>query len=240
VTDVHTLAGAYALDAVNDIERAQFNRHLAECETCALEVAELREATGRLTDVTWSSPPPRMRRTVLETISQTPQVRAGRPDRAGGAGRWRRWAAAAVAASVLVVAAGAVSYLVQEQRVRDARDRAVAAETIVDVLRAPDASVHQEDPTIGGTVTVVESRERDAAVVMLSALPDPGADHAYELWLSADGNEFTSVGVLDPGLGTATRLVPGLGNANMVGVSREPAGGSPSGQPTEVVAGVTL
>jgi anti-sigma-K factor RskA len=239
VTDAHTLAGAYALDAVNDIERAQFNRHLAECETCALEVAELREATGRLTDVTWSSPPPRMRRAVLETISQTPQVRAGRTDRAGGAGRWRRWTAAAVAASVLVVAAGAVSYLVQEQRVRDARDRAVAAETIVDVLRAPDASVHQQDAR-GGTVTVVESRQRDAAVVMLAALPDPGQDQAYELWLSADGSEFTSVGVLDPGVGTATRLVPDLGNANVVGVSLERAGGSPTGEPTEVVAGVPL
>jgi anti-sigma factor RsiW len=37
--DIHALGGAYALDAVDDLERVAFDRHLAECETCALEVA---------------------------------------------------------------------------------------------------------------------------------------------------------------------------------------------------------
>ena len=33
--EIHTLVGAGALDAVDDLERASFDRHLADCETCA-------------------------------------------------------------------------------------------------------------------------------------------------------------------------------------------------------------
>ena len=54
--DIHALGGAYVLDAVDDLERAAFDRHLADCETCANEVAELRDAAARLTDGTWSVP----------------------------------------------------------------------------------------------------------------------------------------------------------------------------------------
>ena len=47
-SDIHSLSGAYALDAVDDLERAAFERHLRECEACALEVGELRETVSRL------------------------------------------------------------------------------------------------------------------------------------------------------------------------------------------------
>ena len=46
--EVHTLSGAYALDALTEIERAGFARHLAECAVCATEVAEFRETAARL------------------------------------------------------------------------------------------------------------------------------------------------------------------------------------------------
>jgi DNA-directed RNA polymerase specialized sigma24 family protein len=38
---MHTLAGAFALDAVNDVERAEFARHLEQCDSCTQEVAEV-------------------------------------------------------------------------------------------------------------------------------------------------------------------------------------------------------
>ena len=44
----HTLAGAYALDAIDGPDRARFERHLARCPACAAELRELREATARL------------------------------------------------------------------------------------------------------------------------------------------------------------------------------------------------
>ena len=46
--DGHTLAGAYALDAISDRDRDRFERHLAGCAECAQEIAGLREATALL------------------------------------------------------------------------------------------------------------------------------------------------------------------------------------------------
>jgi len=77
--DPSLLTGAYALDALDAADRETFEQHLADCETCAAEVAGLREAAGRLADDSWSTPPSRLRRQVLERIH--------------GSHRWRRRAA---------------------------------------------------------------------------------------------------------------------------------------------------
>ena len=36
--DIHGLSGAYAVDALDDVERAEFERHLAQCPECQAEV----------------------------------------------------------------------------------------------------------------------------------------------------------------------------------------------------------
>ncbi|UWZ39556.1 hypothetical protein Drose_15765 [Dactylosporangium roseum] len=46
MTDIHALAGAYALDAVDKVEWAAFTRHLAQSDVCRLETGELR-TSGR-------------------------------------------------------------------------------------------------------------------------------------------------------------------------------------------------
>jgi anti-sigma factor RsiW len=46
--DVHSLTGAYALDAVSDVERQVFEDHLAACDPCRQEVLELRITAARL------------------------------------------------------------------------------------------------------------------------------------------------------------------------------------------------
>jgi len=58
MSDIHALSGAYAVDAVDDIERASFERHLASCPTCRAEVASLREASALLADAATTTPPP--------------------------------------------------------------------------------------------------------------------------------------------------------------------------------------
>jgi len=46
--DVHNLAGAYALDALDEVERLLFERHLASCAACRAEVDEFRLTASRL------------------------------------------------------------------------------------------------------------------------------------------------------------------------------------------------
>ena len=44
--DIHSLVGAYAVDAVDDAERARFEDHLATCAECRAEVDSLRGAAA--------------------------------------------------------------------------------------------------------------------------------------------------------------------------------------------------
>lgn len=223
-SDIHALAGAYVLDAVDDVERAAFARHLAGCEACAVEVAELRETVTRLADESWSAPPPRMRDEVLAKVRQTRQLAPGRPERGGTTPallRWRRRTAIAVAAGILVAGAGTATWAVQQQEVQ--RQRSVN-ESVQAVLIAPDAVVRSSPVEGGGRMTMVVSRSLNRGVVVLDATR-PSDEHAYQLW-RVTGESAVDAGVLEPGQGTATRVVDGINSADVVALTLEPAGGS--------------
>ena len=93
MSDIHKLSGAYALDALDDLERARFEDHLATCDDCAAEVAELQETAALLAETTAAPAPASLREGVLAGISQ---VRPLPPDpvchrvvrRAGGFPCW--------------------------------------------------------------------------------------------------------------------------------------------------------
>ena len=59
--DVHALAGAYALDALEPAETADFEEHLQSCGSCRDEVRSLRGATGALAIDVAETPPPSLR-----------------------------------------------------------------------------------------------------------------------------------------------------------------------------------
>ena len=61
MSDIHALSGAYAVDALDELERVGFERHLAGCATCQAEVASLREATAAMADDAALAPPPELR-----------------------------------------------------------------------------------------------------------------------------------------------------------------------------------
>ncbi|WP_089155022.1 anti-sigma factor [Micromonospora sp. NBS 11-29] len=241
MTDIHALAGAYVLDAVDDVERAAFARHLDGCETCALELAELRETTARLADSTWSVPPPALREAVLAEIARTPQERPGRAARSGPGhvGVGRRRLAVAAAAVLLAGGAGAATWVTQEQRVRDARTEAGAAREeagrIRAVLAAPDSVVRTGAVTAGGRVTVVASASRDEGVAVVDGLAAPAPGRAYQLWL-IEGATATSAGLLPAGQGGGTKLLSGVRGKGLFGVTEEPAGGSARPTMTPLVA----
>src|SRR5262250_3564512 len=94
--DLHTLAGAYVLDAVSDDERAKFAAHLAVCAQCRDEVDELREAAARLGTAQAVRPRPELReptiRAAYHTRQMGPVIADGEPARrpASGAGPRRK------------------------------------------------------------------------------------------------------------------------------------------------------
>ena len=94
--DLHVLTGSYALDAISDTEREEFERHLQHCPACEAEVRGLRETAARLALACAVTPPARMEQQVLAATYRTrqlPPLSADRPlrsPRSTGTGRGRR------------------------------------------------------------------------------------------------------------------------------------------------------
>jgi hypothetical protein len=221
--DIHALVGAYALDAVDDIERAAFERHLRECESCRTEAAELQATAARLADGTWSVPPPRLRDNVMAAAASTRQLAPAAP------ARLRLRLTAAAAAVIAAVGAGTAVFVVQEARVRHEQALASAARSsnsrIQAILAAPDLVVREKALTTGGLVTVASSNLQNAGVILLSASSAPPSGRVFELWTLRDGAAVRA-GTLASGQAKAIQVVEGLPGASEVGVTVEHAGGS--------------
>jgi len=81
--EVHALTGAYVCDALGAEERAAFEEHLAQCEACTQEVAELSETAAVLAMATALAPPERLHAAVtarIEITRQLPPLPAPAPD----------------------------------------------------------------------------------------------------------------------------------------------------------------
>uniref|UniRef100_UPI00278C12DE zf-HC2 domain-containing protein n=1 Tax=Streptomyces venezuelae TaxID=54571 RepID=UPI00278C12DE len=73
-TDAHTLVAAYALGALDDTERKDFDAHLRTCEACRQEAAEFRATTARLAAAVAQQPPPDAKARVMAAIDGVRQL----------------------------------------------------------------------------------------------------------------------------------------------------------------------
>ena len=238
-TGLHTLVGAYVLDAVEDDDRAQFERHLLSCEPCRDEVRGLREATARLGAAAAITPRPELRQSTTQAaavIRQLPPAVAENPVVVGPQrGRWRGgrairrpWLAGVAAGLTAVLAVTAVVLglhaVAMQQRLaaQEQRDSAMTA-----VLGAHDAVVVTAAVGTGGTATVVMSHQARALVFTASGLARLPGVLAYELWLAGPAG-ITPAGMLPPGHRgmSGPMIVGGLGRGEQLELTVEPASGS--------------
>ena len=71
--EIHALSGAYAVDALDELERARFERHLATCADCRAEVDSLALVAADLF-TTEMTPPPSLRAGVLGRLGSVAQL----------------------------------------------------------------------------------------------------------------------------------------------------------------------
>ncbi|MFR9676569.1 anti-sigma factor domain-containing protein [Streptomyces sp. TR06-5] len=235
--DLHTLTGAYSVHALPEGEREEFERHLDECSACAQEVKELTATASKLGLAASVTPPPSLRETVFSEIANTrqepPQVsRVRRSGRTGGVAR--SLPRLALAASLAAAAALGGVAVWQYQIAQDAQQRADRAEqrgaTMAQLLAAPDAKVTVGELPGGGHASVVVSRGEDRAAFVASGLPEAPRGKVYQLWFSENG-AMRPAGLLDGASQGSSVLMDGpVGDASAMGITLEPAGGSP--QPT--------
>lgn len=191
--DVHSLTGAYAVDALDDVERARFEQHLAACADCAAEVRSFTETSARLGAAESMTPPAELRAAVLAEIGRTRQLSPGAsPGRAASTGsRGSRWLAVA-AASMLVAAAGLGGLALDATRTADRLERTTAA--VTDVLSDPDRQLIDAD-FAGGHATVVVSGEE--VVLLGEDVPAPPPDSVYVLWMLDAAGTPRSAGAIE-------------------------------------------
>ncbi|MEU6113019.1 anti-sigma factor [Streptomyces sp. NPDC047117] len=226
--DLHTATGAYALNALPDDERVQFERHLRECAACRQEVAELTATAARLGQAVAAVPPAELKGRVLQriaTVRQEPPAVGG--DRFSGRS-WRRSLPRLALAACLAAAAAFGGIAVwQHQEAEEARSAAQQqAAELAAVLAAPDARASTGKLGDGGTGTVVVSQTRNRAAFVASGLADLPGGKVYQLWFN-DGGTMRSAGTFSAARGAAATLLDGdVGKASGMGVTVEPAGGS--------------
>jgi anti-sigma-K factor RskA len=232
---VHTLTGAYALDALDEFERRQFEMHLVECPDCAREVDELRATAARLGIAVAELPPEHLRRRVLDQISGTRQEAptTGRAPAPRSARGWQTRLTALVAAIGVAAAVGLGVVVVRTENqlnaVRGELSRVQAQYgPIAAVLAARDARADTNTIPGVGSATVLASHSLDRALLVVSGMSVPPAKHAYQAWLVGSSGSPRPAGLLDvTGTGlVAPLLVGGLDGATVIKLTVEPAGGS--------------
>jgi anti-sigma-K factor RskA len=236
MSDMHKLTGAYAMDALDELERARFEQHLAQCDDCRAEVAELRETAALLSETVAVPPPASLRDSVLSGISQvrplapevtatpaTPQAAPARSEQPAGR---RGWAPLLVAAALaLFVGLGAM--IVAPWADDDEVPRLTAAEQ---VLQAPDAEEVFLDLGEAGRATVVRSKSQDKAVITTEDMVAAPEGKDYELWFMSPEEEFVAAGLMPDAPDQTVVLDGSAAEAIAVGITVEPEGGSE--QPT--------
>jgi anti-sigma-K factor RskA len=231
MSDIHALSGAYAVDALDVDERAQFERHLVGCETCRAEVASLQEAAALLAETTHAQPPADLRNRVLAGIATVrplpPEVEKPAATVTELAPRRRRRTTAwlAAAAAVVAIGGGAVVW----QQVHDQSQDQFSA-----IAHAPDARSYTV--SVGdGSATVVVSKERNEAYIQTEGMPAAPEGHEYVLWLQ-HGTTLSPAGVMPEGPDTKVLFSGDAATADGAAVSVEEAGTEPTQPSDDVVA----
>ncbi|MBV8932936.1 MAG: anti-sigma factor, partial [Kutzneria sp.] len=235
----------YALDALDEFERRQFQRHLTECPECTQEVAELRETAGRLALAVSEGSPSKLKNMVLARITgvrQEPPLTPGTQprgrERDRGALALRLVSVAAAVAAVVAAGLGIVAIDSQSQ-LNAARGALTWVQSqqnaVTELLSAPDL---RAVPAQNGKASVLISQRLDRGMALLSGMPDQPATSTYQAWAIVGGIP-RSIGLLGVhGTSTAPLIFGGLRGVHQIAMTVEPAGGSvrPSMTPVVVFA----
>jgi|HubBroStandDraft_1064217.scaffolds.fasta_scaffold20801_3 Anti-sigma-K factor rskA len=260
--DLHTLTGAYALDALDEgSELTRFTRHLTRCQSCASEVRGFREVATAMAFAATTEPPAEMRDQVMAAVARTrqlpPEIRThARPKRARGTAPWIPWLSGVVATAAAVVAVFfglAQSHTQNELNAARAQNHTLASaqarveaelsqarqhdQALAEILGAPHVTLLSHSTTKGGVAVVVLDAATRQLVVATSGLPALPAGKVYQLWLIGPV-KIVSAGLLPTARsGVTTPVVAtGLVKGDKLGLTVEPAPGTKQPTTTPIVA----
>ncbi|QIX28314.1 anti-sigma factor [Nocardioides sp. JQ2195] len=230
MSDIHALSGAYAVDALDEHERALFEQHLADCADCRAEVESLRETSALMAEITPVAPPPAMRDRLLAEIRTVRPLPPEVTPPTGGSGvtalapRRRRRFPALLAAAAAVVAIGAgTTVALQPWDDEQTTQQLSAADQ---VIGADDAQEVGLDLPGGARAELVRSVSLGKAVLVTHDMPAAPDDKVYQLWLQSPEGAMVPAGLMPRGANQKVLLKGDAAEATAAGITVEPAGGS--------------
>jgi anti-sigma-K factor RskA len=223
-TDLHHLAAAYALDALDPSERADFEAHYHDCEICVADVVDFRNVLTGLAAVSPQTPPADLKARVMADIATTrqlsPRVAPLEAARARRQLAGRRVAITAMAIAASLVLAVGTGFLVGRSGGNSYQ------QALAEVFDRPDLRMIELSGDGAGEFHVAWSPEAGQAVVTGDGLVDPGDGKVYELWLINDKGP-QPLGLLDNASdGTIREVVDVSGDGAQMGVTIEQEGGA--------------
>lgn len=222
--DVHHLAAAYTLDALDLREREAFEAHYEGCDVCRLDVLEFRDTMSKVASSLSAPPPTALKNKVLAEIAVTRQLSPNVAPVAPVVALRRRPNTA-----VILAAAAAIIALVVGVVALTGRDRTTFADDLSRMLDQPDARMIDLPPQDGvsGTFKVAWSPSMKKAALIGENLPTAPIGKAYELWLIA-GEQSMAMYVLDPAKdGEVHRMIDAPEQPTAWAITMEPDTGSP-------------
>jgi anti-sigma-K factor RskA len=246
--ELHLLAGAYALGALDEAEREDFENYLLTSEEARAEVASFTDTAVMLGMATAPvTPPASLKANLMAQIAVTPQLPRteveselsnvtsifdAHPVLTTRKKVQRRWyarpatflVAAAAAVAIFLGSSAAISFNNQAQQSQQ-------ASSVTEISAASDSQHASSTMPGGGKVTLIWSNKLKRSVVVAEKMPALPSSKTYELWYIA-GSDIRSAGTFSASdSGKTVQVLKGdMTDGDTVGITVEPAGGSK--QPT--------
>jgi anti-sigma-K factor RskA len=220
--NIHELAAAYAVNALDDRERSLFEAHLSECDQCPDTVRSFQATAAALAvGVPTVDPPLALRARILELAAREhphQSVVVLRPRR-------QLWIAAAAAAAFAVVALGLGIWAATLSSSLSDERSAADAQARVALILADESARHL---SLGDNGQVVLAPNGDGVLVARS-LPRAPSGKTYEAWVIGENGPLRA-GLFRGGPVDVLLLDQRVPKGAKVAVTVEPEGGSD--QPT--------
>ena len=238
-THVLDLLPAYAIGSLEADELKRVEEHLLSCWVCRNEANALQTVVDELSlAAPVAAPYPDLKDRLMQRVHSMntvrPQARERVSPQAPARPFWERLLPAWGLASLFLIVGLAASTLVLWQKVSQ-----LEVATAPGGMRAVALSATDSAPSATGFVLI--SADGDDGALVVDGLPSLGESQEYQLWLIRDGQR-TSGAVFSTDEksygGTRIRAPRSLLDYSAVGITIEPAGGSPYPTGAQVLGGI--
>ena len=230
-THVLDLLPAYAIGSLDADEVRRVEEHLAGCLLCRAESTDFQAVTAQLSFAApAASPSPDLKDRLIQRVRAAQPVRTSSPVSSRPLLE-RLLPVWGLASLVLILALAGVSFFLWQRMDR------LEFSTPGGMRAVP---LNPPDSTSPATGFVLISADGDDGALVVDGLPPLGEKQEYQLWLFRDGTR-TSGAIFSTDEnsygGTRIRAPRSLLDYSSVGITIEPAGGSPQPTGTRVLGG---